>query len=245
MKLQTAAENDIDGLFPGSSTAKVEKKRYLGSLGLQLESVRLGANTSTIYQNDPKLLLFTLSRYKFVSKMFAGFENVLEVGCQEGFGAQVICKEVTAYTGVDFYLPHINSAKERNTAPNAKYETHDILNGPIERDFDGVFALDVLEHIVPEKEDLFLQNICGGLTPHGSVILGMPSFESQKYASKASKAGHVNCKNGENFRKLLQHYFHNCFLFSMNDEVLHTGFSPMSHYLFVLASNKKCDFTPS
>ena len=245
MKLQTAAENDIDGLFPGSSTAKVEKKRYLGSLGLQLESVRLGANTSTIYQNDPKLLLFTLSRYKFVSKMFAGVENVLEVGCQEGFGAQVIFKEITAYTGVDFYLPHINSAKERNTAPNAKYETHDMLNGPIERDFDGVFALDVLEHIVPEKEDLFLQNICGSLTPHGSVILGMPSFESQKYASTASKAGHVNCKNGENFRNLLKHYFHNCFLFSMNDEVLHTGFSPMSHYLFVLASNKKCDFTKS
>ena len=25
----------------------------------------------------------------------------------------------------------------------------------------------------------------------------------------------------------------------MNDEVLHTGFSPMSHYVFVLASNKK------
>lgn len=245
MKIQTAAKNDIEGLFPGSLTAKVEKERYLDSLGLQLDSVRLGANTSTIYQNDPKLLLFTLSRYKFVSKMFAGFENVLEVGCQEGFGAQIICKEVTAYTGVDFYLPHINSAKERNTAPNAKYETHDILNGPIERDFDGVFALDVLEHIVPEKEDLFLQNICGSLTPHGSVILGMPSFESQKYASKASKAGHVNCKNGENFRNLLKNYFHNCFLFSMNDEVLHTGFSPMSHYLFVLASNKKCDFTAS
>ena len=245
MKFQTAAKNNIEELFPGSSTVKVEKERYLGSLGLQLDSVRLGANTSTIYQNDPKLLLFTLSRYKFVSKMFAGFENVLEVGCQEGFGAQIICKEVTAYSGVDFYLPHINSAKERNTAPNAKYETYDILNGPIERGFDGVFALDVLEHIVPEKEDLFLQNICGSLTPHGSVILGMPSFESQKYASEASKAGHVNCKNGENFKNLLKHYFHNCFLFSMNDEVLHTGFSPMSHYLFVLASNKKCDFTAS
>ena len=217
MKFQTAAKNNMEGLFPGSSTAKVEKERYLSSLGLQLDSVRLGANTSTIYQNDPKLLLFTLSRYKFVSKMFAGFENVLEVGCQEGFGAQIICKEVTAYLGVDFYLPHINSAKERNTAQNAKYETHDILNGPIERGFDGVFALDVLEHIVPEKEDLFLQNICGSLTPHGSLILGMPSFESQKYASKASKAGHVNCKNGENFKNLLKHYFHNCFLFSMND----------------------------
>ena len=53
--------------------------------------------------------------------------------------------------GSRFLLPHINSAKERNTAPNAKYETYDILNGPIERGFDGVFALDVLEHIVPER----------------------------------------------------------------------------------------------
>ena len=239
MKFESASKKDIEELFPGSSTAKVEKERYLGSLGLQLDAVRLGANTSTIYQNDPKLLLFTLSRYKFVSKMFAGFENVLEVGCQEGFGAQVICKEVTSYTGVDFYLPHIESAAERNTAPNAKYQVHDILNGALEQNFDGVFALDVLEHIVPEKEDLFLQNVCGSLKSHGSVILGMPSIESQKYASKASRAGHVNCKNGEEFRNLLQQYFHNCFLFSMNDEVLHTGFSPMSHYVFVLASNKK------
>ena len=69
MKFQTASENDIEGLFPGSSTAKVEKERYLGSLGLQLDAVQLGANTSTIYQNDPKLLLFTLSRYKFVSNI--------------------------------------------------------------------------------------------------------------------------------------------------------------------------------
>ena len=242
MKFETASKNDIERLFPNSSTSEFEKERYLNSLGLQLDAVRLGANTSTIYQNDPKLLLFTLSRYKFVSKMFSGFENVLEVGCQEGFGAQVICKEITSYTGVDFYLPHIESAKERNTTPNAKYEIHDMLSEPIERNFDGVFALDVLEHIVPERENLFLQNICGSLKTHGSVILGMPSIQSQKYASKASKAGHVNCKKGEDFRNLLKQYFHNCFLFSMNDEVLHTGFSPMSHYLFVLASNKKCDF---
>ena len=89
MKFETASKNDIERLFPESSTSEFEKERYFGSLGLQLDAVRLGANTSTIYQNDPKLLLFTLSRYKFVSKMFAGFENVLEVGCQEGFGAQV------------------------------------------------------------------------------------------------------------------------------------------------------------
>ena len=39
MKFQTAAKNNLEGLFPGSSTVKVEKERYLGSLGLQLDSV--------------------------------------------------------------------------------------------------------------------------------------------------------------------------------------------------------------
>ena len=32
-------------------------------------------------------------------------------------------------------------------------------------------------------------------------------------------------------KKLMQHYFHNVFMFSMNDEVVHTGFHPMAHYL--------------
>ena len=53
----------------------------------------------------------------------------------------------------------------------------------------------------------------------------MPSLESQKYASKQSKEGHVNCKSGENLKKLLNKYFINNFVFSMNDEVVHTGFS--------------------
>ena len=34
-------------------------------------------------------------------------------------------------------------------------------------------------------------------------------------------------------------YFENVFLFSMNDEVVHTGFSPMAHYLFVICCQKK------
>ena len=53
-------------------------------------------------------------------------------------------------------------------------------------------------------------------------------------ASPPSKAGHVNCKDGLGFRALMQRFFHNVFLFSMNDEVVHTGFYPMAHYLFAL-----------
>ncbi|CCQ53625.1 hypothetical protein CWATWH8502_2077 [Crocosphaera watsonii WH 8502] len=69
--------------------------------------------------------------------------------------------------------------------------------------------------------------------------MGMPSLESQAYASEGSKQGHVNCKTGKDLKALMLDYFHNVFMFSMNDEVVHTGFFPMSHYLFALGVGKK------
>jgi len=33
---------------------------------------------------------------------------------------------------------------------------------------------------------------------------------------------------------VMERHFENVFLFSMNDEVVHTGFTPLAHYLFAL-----------
>jgi len=71
------------------------------------------------------------------------------------------------------------------------------------------------------------------------LIVGSPSLESQAHASPPSKAGHINCKSGAELKALLQHYFENVFLFSMNDEVVHTGYYPMAHYLFAVCCQKK------
>jgi hypothetical protein len=67
----------------------------------------------------------------------------------------------------------------------------------------------------------------------------MPSLESQPYASPGSKEGHVNCKSGKDFKDLMEKFFANVFLFSMNDEVVHTGFEKMAHYLIVVCTSKK------
>jgi len=83
-----------------------------------------------------------------------------------------------------------------------------------------------------------MRNTLRSMKKDGCLILGMPSLESQIYASEASKIGHVNCKTGKEIVEFTKKYFRNVFLFSMNDEVLHTGFSPMAHYLFVLCCNK-------
>jgi cyclopropane fatty-acyl-phospholipid synthase-like methyltransferase len=105
--------------------------------------------------------------------------------------------------------------------------------------FDGAFALDVIEHITPEKENAFVANVVRSLTPHGVLLLGCPSQASQAHASKPSREGHVNCKDGEEMRKLLGRHFHNIFVFSMNDEVVHTGYFPMAQYIFGLACGPK------
>ena len=44
--------------------------------------------------NDPKSILFTLSRHKFVSKMLKSKEKVLDIGCHDGLGSIIVKNEV-------------------------------------------------------------------------------------------------------------------------------------------------------
>ena len=67
----------------------------------------------------------------------------------------------------------------------------------------------------------------------------MPSKNSQKFASKLSKLGHVNCKTEQELKKFLKIFFHDVNVFSMNDEVVHTGFYPMSNYFLTICNTKK------
>lgn len=197
---------------------------------------RFGLMSSQVYFDDPKRLTFLLSRYKFVSKMLEGHAHVLEIGCADAFGTPLVAKAVQRVTAVDFDPLFVAEARERSD-PSLKidFRVHDLLAGPVERGaFSAVYACDVLEHIQPADEDRFIANAAAGLRPDGVAIFGMPSLESQTYASKQSKEGHVNCKSGPALKTTLQRHFTNVFLFSMNDEVVHTGFSPMAHYLFGL-----------
>jgi 2-polyprenyl-3-methyl-5-hydroxy-6-metoxy-1,4-benzoquinol methylase len=201
---------------------------------------RLGLRSSQSWHDDPKHLLFRLSRYKFVAKMLSGFDHVLEIGCGDAFGTRLVQQEVKTLSGTDFDPVFIKDVKERMVERwRFPVFTHDLLDGPIPGSYDGIFALDVLEHISPDNEDTFLRNAFASLTEHGVVIIGMPSIESQLYASPTSQAGHVNCKSMPELKKTMQKYFHNVFMFSMNDEVVHTGYFTMAHYLFAVCAGRK------
>jgi 2-polyprenyl-3-methyl-5-hydroxy-6-metoxy-1,4-benzoquinol methylase len=201
---------------------------------------RLGVMNNQVWQDDPKRLVFTLSRYKFVSKMLEGKHSVLEVGCGDAFCSRVVKQAVNQLTVIDFDPLFVADIIER-ADPRWPMTAivHDMLQHPYPETFEAIYTLDVFEHIEKIDEEIFIKNILLSLSPNGVLIIGMPSLESQQYASSQSKEGHVNCKSGDDFRGLLKKHFENVFLFSMNDEVVHTGFSKMAHYLFVICTNQK------
>ena len=200
----------------------------------------MGLMTSQAWYDDPRRLAFTLSRYKFVSKMLSGKKNVLEVGCADAFGTRVVAQEVEKVTATDFDPIFIKDVRDR-MSDRWQFDcvVHDMLTAPMPGHFDAMYALDVLEHIEKSQEDTFLSNMIAPLDSNGVIILGMPSLESQDYASPISKEGHVNCKTMPDFKGLLEKYFHNVFMFSMNDEVVHTGYHKMAHYLFAIGCGKR------
>jgi 2-polyprenyl-3-methyl-5-hydroxy-6-metoxy-1,4-benzoquinol methylase len=201
----------------------------------------LGLMINQAWRDDPKRLTFTFARYKFVAKMLAGRKRVLEIGCADAFCTRVVQQAVEEVTVTDFDPLFIEDVTSRMDPkwPLAGAFVHDMLSGPVPGQYDAAYALDVLEHIEPNRENDFMSNLVAALTETGVAIIGMPSLESQAYASVQSKAGHVNCKSGDALRQTLERHFHTVFLFSMNDEVVHTGFYPMANYLIGVACHRK------
>jgi len=201
---------------------------------------KLGVMFNESWNEDPKRSLFTLARYKFVAKMLVGKGKVLEVGCADAFGTRLIQQICSDVSVCDFDPIFIEDVEDRqNKHWPLKFFVHDMVKSPVEDNYEAIYLLDVLEHVDKRDEKKFISNCIKSLEKQGVMIVGIPSIESQKYASKQSKEGHVNCTNGEEFRSVMLEYFENVFMFSMNDEVVHTGYFGMSHYLIAVACGKK------
>lgn len=199
--------------------------------------VQFGPWTSNIWRHDPRHLVFLLSRYKFVSKMLSGCPNIFEAGCGDGIGLPVLLQEVGTVHAIDAEPHVLHDAEKRlgdEGVSNCTFELLDLVEKGPGSGFAGACSLDVIEHIPAADESKFMANIVSALTPHAICIIGTPNATAAAYASKGSREAHINLKHADELRDLMSRYFHNVFMFSMNDEVVHTGYSPMAHYLFAM-----------
>lgn len=199
----------------------------------------LGLMVSGSWLRDPKRLAFVLSRYKFVAKLFEGFKNVCEFGSSDGWPSRIVKQSVENLYLIDFDEELLEFGENRqNPKFKMEYIQQDLTQEFFSKlSFDGIYALDVLEHIDKENEHAFMKNIINNLSKNGISVVGIPSLEFQKFSYPDN--GHVNCKSGEELRQFMLNYFERVLMFSMTDEVVHTGFMKMSPYLFAVGMYPK------
>lgn len=211
------------------------------------EAITLGPIYSEFLLSDPKCFGFVLARYKFAAKMLARKKSILEVGCGEGVGAMMLACETRArVVGIDFDQQQIDYASRNLQQPfdrfrpqdkgRLAYRCHDFVSGTDDLGrFDGLVSVDVIEHVpAGDEEDRFLSRCRDLLADDGVAILGTPNDFASAYASERSQIGHINLFTPDRYVETLERYFSNVFLMSMNDEVVHTGFNKMAHYLMAV-----------
>lgn len=208
-------------------------KTKLGNVNIQL-----GPYFSYQLRHSPRHILFSLSRYKFAAKLIGSGKRVLEIGCSEGLGTLLLAENASQVTGIDIDPGAIQNAAQNFASEKMQFIHCDFLDANF-GEFDAVLSFDVIEHIYPEHEAKFFERTCQHLTQYGLCLVGTPNQTAEVYASEISRYGHVNVYNWQRLQKTMEQYFHQVFLFSANDEMIHTGFYPMAHYLIGLGVGKK------
>ena len=211
---------------------------YSEGSAMQFEAgeLQLGPMTSFGLLHDPKHMCLVLARYKFCGKMLEGKKEVLEIGCGDGFGTPILAQFVEHLHCIDWDIRHIEGNRRRLAGiENTTFEQLNMNKEAPKGKYEAAVWLDVIEHLDPKKEGAFVQNIVSCLKPEGILITGTPNITAAKYSSEWSRRQHINLHSHQSLKALMKDYFANVFMFGMNDEVVHTGFPEMAHYIFSLA----------
>lgn len=189
---------------------------------------------------DFKHLPYSLSRYKFAGKMLEGKKSVIEVGCNAGFKTMMLSQFVEKVVGLDYSESAIKFANENYADEKRSYLCADITQmEPFKEKVDAAVSLDVIEHIPQEDENTFIAAIANNLKEDGVCIIGTPNITASAYQSEETKISHINLYSHQRLRDLMGKYFDNVFMFGMNDEVVHTGYPAMSHYIIAMGVGLK------
>jgi len=203
------------------------------------DGVTLPPEYASFFDNSLINVLIRLARYKFVAKMVKKSDNILEVGCGSGVGTMFLGQHCNEVIGLDVKEHEIAEARAINRRKNVTFITEDLFNLQEDKKFDVIVSMDVLEHLTDEQSDKFVAKISRLLKADGFFACGVPSIYSLQYQSPLSRASHVNCPDRDKLESDLQNYFRRTFPFSMNDEIVHTGFEKMAWYYIVIATFPK------
>jgi len=134
------------------------------------------------HQTDPLLALEHYHRYYFASR-FAQGKRILDFGCGEGYGSALLSTQANAVIGIDRDEATIQHARAKySSIPNLRFKTGRCEENPGEEGaFDMIVGFELLEHLDPGQQPVFLGNVLKLLKEDGLFIVSSP--ERNEYAA--------------------------------------------------------------
>jgi SAM-dependent methyltransferase len=156
-----------------------------------------------------------LAAYRYALTLAAG-KRVLDAGCGEGFGTQLLADVAAAVVGVDYSAGAIACCRRTWLKPNLSFLQLDLTHpGGYADTFDLVINFQVLEHI--RDEIPFLEGLKARLAPDGQLLLTTPN----RLKSFSENPYHVREYTAPELEPLLRRVFGTVVLLGMhgNDKV--------------------------
>jgi SAM-dependent methyltransferase len=150
------------------------------------------------------LSLIHLKAYETAAELAKG-KRVLDLGCNNGYGTEIISRKAARVTGVDVSPRSIGAARVR--CPSIEFQLVDGTTLPFpDASFDAVVSFQVVEHI--EDPLPYLAEIRRVLTPDGFAVFTTPNREIRlSPGMKPWNEFHVREYSGSELSELLHRYF--------------------------------------
>ncbi len=114
-----------------------------------------------------------LVAYRFAQEQVRG-RSVLDAGCGDGYGSELLAQMALRVVGVDRSAPAIAAAAQRYRRPNLTYRACELQRlTDLGEQFDVVCNFQVIEHLIDPRP--FLEQVRQVLRPGGSFILTTPN----------------------------------------------------------------------
>lgn len=127
--------------------------------------------------------------------------DLLEVGCGEGRGVEILSQQVDTYTAVDKIVEIESSIRRKFSEINFINMNVPPFRGLEDDTFDVVVSFQVIEHI--QDDALFLEEIHRVLKPGGKAIISTPNRDW----SLTRNPWHTREYTAQEFTDLTQKYF--------------------------------------
>ncbi len=192
-----------------------------------------------LFFKNPLMVTIKLARFKFVAKMLAQTDRVLDLGCGNGFSSFYYSQFCRNVHGVDIQEAVLNNWKSFE-CKNVSFSLGNILDAEIyEREVDAITCVDVIEHFSLNDGEKILKSAAKCLKANdkgGQLIIGTPSKFSNTYRAAHNKDHHLHEYEPDELQSICERYFSRTYQFSMNDEIVHTGFNKLAWFFYIICT---------